>query len=72
MFVEGKVSEELARERMQEIDEATLRARLKAKRDSLFDEFRRNPSKVRLAIEIKLIDDEVAKTDALQAIRKRA
>ena len=45
---------------MQEIDEVTLRSKLKRKRDSLFEVFRRHPSKTRLAIEIKLIDDQIA------------
>jgi hypothetical protein len=38
----------------------TIRNQLKTKRDLLFKEFRENPSKTRLAIEIKLIDETIA------------
>lgn len=43
-----------------EIDEETLRDQLKAKLNSLREEFRKNPSNTRLALEIRLIDDLIA------------
>lgn len=45
---------------MQEIDEKTLRDQLKTKRNLLLEEFRKNPSNTRLAIEIRLIDEQIA------------
>jgi hypothetical protein len=36
------------------------RAQLKSKRDLLFEEYSKNPMNSRLAIEIKLIDDQIA------------
>jgi hypothetical protein len=39
----------------------TIRNQLKTKRDLLFKEFQENPSKTRLAIEIKLIDEMIAR-----------
>jgi hypothetical protein len=41
-------------------DEETTRNQLKTERNLLFEEFSRNPSKTRLAIEIRLIDDRIA------------
>jgi hypothetical protein len=42
------------------IDEKTIRDQLKAKRNLLIDEFSKNPMNTRLAIEIRLIDDQIA------------
>ncbi len=42
------------------IDEKKTRDQLKAKRDLLLDEYTRQPMNTRLAIEIRLIDDQVA------------
>ncbi len=43
-----------------EIHELALRDQLKTKRNLLFNEFLRNPLNTSLAIEIKLIDDQIA------------
>ena len=46
----------------------TIRNQLKTQRDLLFKEFQENPSKTRLAIEIKLIDETIARlTRAFEA-----
>ncbi len=42
------------------IDKKKIRDQLKTKRNLLFDEFSKNPMNARLAIEIRLIDDQVA------------
>jgi hypothetical protein len=42
------------------IDEQTIRGLLRTKRKLLLEEFRGKPSDVRLAIEIRLIDDRIA------------
>jgi hypothetical protein len=42
-------------------NEPTIRNQLKTKRDLLFKEFQENPSKTRLAIDIKLIDETIAR-----------
>ena len=42
------------------IDKKKSRDQLKTKRNLLFDEFSKNPMNARLAIEIRLIDDQVA------------
>jgi hypothetical protein len=42
------------------VDEKKTRDQLKAKRDLLLDEYSRQPMNTRLAIEIRLIDDQVA------------
>jgi hypothetical protein len=44
------------------IDAQKRRAKLKAKRDRLFDEYLKNPSNTFLALEIKAIDDQVAES----------
>jgi len=45
-----------------------MRNQLKTKRDLLLKEFQKNPSKTRLAIEIKLIDETIAQlTRAFEA-----
>jgi hypothetical protein len=54
VFMEDKASEESAKDAMQEIDEITLRDRLKARHLMSFEGTRH------LAIEIKLIDDQIA------------
>jgi hypothetical protein len=46
----------------------TIRNQLKTKRDLLLKEFQKNPSKTRMAIEIKLIDETIAQlTRAFEA-----
>ena len=45
---------------MSEIDEETLRDQLKTKLNSLHQNYRKNPSNARLALEIRLIDDLIA------------
>jgi hypothetical protein len=52
------------------IDERTKREVLKAKRNALFERFLKTPLDIRLALEIKLIDDQVAEC-ANQIRRKR-
>jgi hypothetical protein len=42
------------------IDERTKRQELKDKRNLLFQQFLKTPLDIRLALEIKLIDDQVA------------
>jgi hypothetical protein len=42
--------------------EKATREGLKVKRDSLFAEYLESPSNTRLAVEIKLIDDDIAKS----------
>lgn len=42
------------------VDEKKTRDQLKAKRDLLLEEYIRQPMNTRLAIEIRLIDDQVA------------
>jgi|HubBroStandDraft_6_1064221.scaffolds.fasta_scaffold843302_2 hypothetical protein len=42
--------------------EKARREGLKVKRDSLFAEYLKSPSNTRLAVEIKLIDDDIAKS----------
>jgi Spy/CpxP family protein refolding chaperone len=42
------------------IDKKKIRDQLKAKRNLLFEEFSKNPMKARLAIENRLIDDQIA------------
>jgi len=42
------------------IDDQTIRGQLRTKRNLLFEEFLGNPSNTRLAIEIRLIDDQIA------------
>ena len=41
-------------------EQTTIRGQLKTKRNLLFEEFLGNPSNTRLAIEIRLIDDQIA------------
>ena len=45
-------------------EELTVRAQLKLKRNLLFADFERNPSNMRLATEINLIDDKIWEMDA--------
>ena len=52
------------------IDEKGKREELKAKRDLLFDWFLKNPLHTRLALEIKIIDDQVVECTK-QLERKR-
>jgi hypothetical protein len=42
------------------IDEDTKRAKLKAERSLLFERFLKTPQDIRLAPEIKLMDDQIA------------
>jgi dynactin complex subunit len=46
------------------IDKNRIREQLKNKRERLFEEYYKNPMNTRLAIEIKLIDDQVAELTA--------
>jgi hypothetical protein len=43
-----------------EIDQKSKRDALKAKRDLLFERLLKNPMNTSLAVEIKLIDDQIA------------
>jgi hypothetical protein len=52
-------------------DESRKRKELTAKRNLLFAQYLRNPTDIRLALEIKRIDDQVAKSIE-QAERKPA
>ena len=52
------------------IDEHTQRAKLKAKRHLLFERFLKTPQDIRLAPEIKLMDDQIAECTS-QMRRKR-
>ena len=54
------------------IDEKESRAQLKSKRDLLFKEYSKNPMNTRLAIEIKLIDDQIAALTEHQFQRRKA
>ncbi len=45
---------------VKEIDEKGKRDALKAKRDLLFERLLKNPTNTSLAVEIKLIDDQIA------------
>lgn len=54
------------------IDEKEKLKVLKTRRDRLFDRFLKNPSDVRLAIEIKEIDDQVVASLARSAAKRRA
>jgi hypothetical protein len=49
------------------LDEKKKREALKAKRNLLFDEYLKSPWDTRLALEIKLMDDQVAESIALSA-----
>jgi len=54
------------------IDEKGKRDKLKAKRNLLFERFLKNPLDTRLALEIKIIDDQVAEcTDQMERKRGR-
>jgi len=53
------------------IDDRTKRDELKAKRNLLFERFLKTPFDTRLALEIKLIDDQVAEcTDQIKHKRE--
>ena len=54
------------------IDEKESRAQLKSKRDLLFKEYSKNPMNTRLAIEIKLIDDQIADLTERQSQQKKS
>jgi hypothetical protein len=51
--------------------EKARREGLKVKRDSLFAEYPKSPSNTRLAVEIKLIDDDIAAKSVEQTERQR-
>ena len=53
------------------IDEKLKLKGLKAKRDRLFDQFLKNPSDLKLAIEIKEIDDQVVASRARSSAKRR-
>jgi hypothetical protein len=46
------------------IDKNTIRDQLRGKRERLFEEYSNKPMNTHLAIEIKLIDDQVAELTA--------
>ncbi|HWZ97748.1 MAG TPA: hypothetical protein VN025_08315 [Candidatus Dormibacteraeota bacterium] len=52
------------------IDEKKKLEALRAKRERLFNQFLKNPSDIKLAIEIKAIDDQVAASTA-RSTKKR-
>jgi hypothetical protein len=53
------------------IDEHRKREKLKAARNLLFERFSRTPQDIHLAVEIKLIDDQVAEyTDRIRRNRE--
>jgi hypothetical protein len=54
------------------IDEKNIRRQLKSKRDLLFEEYSKNPMNSRLAIEIKLIDDQIAELTERQSQQKKS
>jgi uncharacterized metal-binding protein len=54
------------------IDKKETRTQLKSRRDLLFEEYSRNPMNTRLAIEIKLIDDQIAALTEHQFLRRKA
>jgi hypothetical protein len=54
------------------IDKKETRAQLKSRRDLLFEEYSKNPMNTRLAIEIKLIDDQIAALTEHQFQRRKA
>jgi hypothetical protein len=45
-------------------DKNAIREQLKDKRNQLFEKYSKNPMNTRLAIEIKLIDDQIAELTA--------
>jgi hypothetical protein len=53
------------------IDEKNIRRQLKSKRDLLFEEYSKNPMNSRLAIEIKLIDDQIAALTERQSEQRK-
>ena len=53
------------------IEEKRKREELKTKRDLLFERYLKHPMDTRLALEIKIIDDQLA-VDTKQAKRKTA
>lgn len=54
------------------IEDRKKREALRAKRDRLFDHFLRNPSDMKLAIEIKEIDDQIAVSVARSSAKRHA
>ena len=54
------------------VDQKETRSQLKSKRDLLFEEYSKNPMNTRLAIEIKLIDDQIAALTEHQFQRRKA
>jgi hypothetical protein len=54
------------------IEEKDIRAQLKSKRDLLFEEYSQNPMNSRMAIEIKLIDDQIAELTEHQSQRRKS
>ena len=53
-------------------DEELLRNHLKTRRDQLLKEFWQNPSNTLLAIQIRVIDDEIAELTANLRTKKKA
>jgi hypothetical protein len=54
------------------VDKKTIRDRLKDKRNLLFERYSKNPTNTRLAIEIKLVDDQIADLTAQLAQQTKA
>ena len=53
------------------VDEGTRRQELKAKRNRLFQKFLKNPTDVQLALEIKVMDDQVAESTNRLDVKKK-
>jgi hypothetical protein len=54
------------------VDEKETRGQLKSRRDLLFEQYSKNPMNTRLAIEIKLIDDQIAELTEHQFQRRKS
>jgi len=53
-------------------DQNAVREQLRHKRNQLFEKYCKNPLNTRLAIEIKLIDDQVADLTAFLTLQTKA
>jgi hypothetical protein len=53
------------------IDWKTAREELKAERDLLFNRYEQNPENIRMALEIKRIDDQIAELSERMRSEKR-
>ena len=54
------------------IDWSSIRKELATKRTELFDRFTKNPQDIRLAIEIKLLDDQMLECSEHEMYRRRS